>query len=226
MVYVVGPRPNNRELRWSLRSLSAHVPHGRVWIAGHKPNWVTGVGHIPVAQFGSRWANARANLRAACTHPDLSQAFVFMNDDFFVMEPVSAIPVAHRGPLADVAARIPMGSYRSGAVATMRLLHALGVDNPVSYDLHTPMVMDKAALLAAMGLPAARRIPVLHTRTLYGNLARLGGVQVPDVKIHGPGGGLPPGPLVSTAPAAFDGAAGRAIRAAFPTPCRYEKEDY
>src|SRR5690606_27382038 len=69
----------------------------------------------------------------------------------------------------------------------------------------------------------ARRIPVLHKRTLYGNLTGVGGEQWQDVKIASRTGDLPPGPWVSTTPESFtNGLVGRRIRAALPDVCRYE----
>lgn len=222
-VYVVGPQKRSEELRYSLRSLAAHIPHRRVWIVGHKPRWVRNVHHIPRAQFSSKWTNSTENLRAACSHPDVSDRFIYMNDDFFALAPVPGIPVAHRGPVAEVIARTPMGRYRAGAAATMRLLQTLGIKEPLSYELHIPMVVDKARMLEVLNLPQARRIPVLHKRTLYGNLTGVGGEQWQDVKIASRTGDLPPGPWVSTTPESFtNGLVGRRIRAALPDVCRYE----
>ncbi|WP_117198973.1 hypothetical protein [Nocardiopsis sp. TNDT3] len=228
VVYVVGPQKRSEELRYSLRALAAHVPHDRVWIVGHMPRWVQGVRHIPRAQFSTKWANSTANMRAACGHPEVSDEFIYMNDDFFTMRPVDQIPVLHRGPVADVAARTPHSRYRAGMLATARALHALGVAEPLSYELHVPMVVDKARMLDALSRPQVRGIPVVHKRTLYGNLAGIGGEQVADVKVHSASQAAPSGdPLfISTNPGAFtDGPVGRLIRAALPDPCRYE-DDY
>ena len=68
IVYVVRPGERNEELRYSLRSLS-NLPHGRVWIAGYMPKWVTGVEHIPSPAKPGSHVHAKANLRAACQHP-------------------------------------------------------------------------------------------------------------------------------------------------------------
>src|SRR5690606_40327004 len=56
------------------------------------------------------------------------------------------------------------------------------------------LVVDKARMLEVLNLPQARRIPVLHKRTLYGNLTGVGGEQWQDVKIASRTGDLPPGP--------------------------------
>ncbi|WP_432034584.1 hypothetical protein [Streptomyces antibioticus] len=225
IVYVVAQGDGNEELRYSLRSLAAHLPHGRVWIAGYRPAWVSDtVGHIDTAQTGSRFQNSTGNLRAACEHPDVAEDFVYFNDDFFVMQALEAVPVLHRGPLAEVIASTPSSLYRRGASATQMHMQRMGLadEGPLlSYELHVPLPVVKADMLAA--LDAGRGLPVLHKRTLYGNLCRIGGVQTADVKVKAYDDVGPDGPFVSTSDASFAGGrVGERIRAAFPVPCRYE----
>lgn len=228
VVYVVRPGDDNEELRYSLRSIAAHLPHGRVWIAGHRPAWVSDqVGYIEVSQHSSRFRNSTANLRAACEHPDVSEEFVYFNDDFFVIEDVTDVPVLHRGPLADVIAGTRSSLYRRGAQATQLMMQRRGLaeDEPLlSYEVHAPMVVAKQLMLQA--LDAGAGLPVLHKRTLYGNLHHIGGQQVVDVKVNALDEGLPDGPFVSTSDASFEaGQVGDTIRALFPEPCRYEQAD-
>lgn len=223
---MVGPGDRNEELRYSLRSLAAHVPHDRVWIAGHCPPWVTGVHHIPVPQNGrSRFANSTANMRAACEHPDVSDTFAYFNDDFFVLRDLpDGVPVLHRGPVADVVAATPHSAYRMGAIATARLLRHLGYPEPLSYELHMPMTVHRAGMLEA--IERGRNLPVMHKRTLYGNLAGIGGEQVPDCKIVDRNAPIPAGVwCVSTSDQSFAaGLVGRQVRDMFGEPCRYERE--
>lgn len=230
IVYVVGPGERNEALRYSLRSLSL-LTHDRVWVAGFCPPWVTGVGRIPVRQTTSKYRNSTANLRAACQHPEVSDAFVYMNDDFFILEPLIEVPVLHRGPLSEflrrqprqLPARRPQMNYRGGREATARLLAELGFSEPLAYEpLHTPMPMTKAGMLEA--LDAGARLPVLQYRTLYGNLAGIGGSASVNHKIAERHGLPEPGwPFVSTDDGAFDrGAVGKLLRQRFPVPGPYE----
>lgn len=218
---MVGPGGRSDELRFSLRSL-AHVPHGRVWVAGYCPAWLTGVGRIPVAQSGSRYASSAANLAAASAHPNVSGEFWLFNDDFFVLAgpPDGA---RHRGPVADMVAGLGHGAYRAAVTATGRLLHHLGHPDPVSYELHEPMRVDKAAMGEA--LRAGRVMAAPLPRSLYGNLAGLGGEQVADCKVRGLHDPVPAGAwCVSTSDRSFAaGLVGRQIRGLLPEPCRYER---
>ena len=228
IVYVVGPGERNEELRYSLRSLR-NLPHDTVWIAGYIPKWVTGVGRIPVEQNGgSKFTNANANIRAACLHPEVSEEFVYFNDDFFVIRPIEQVPVVQRGPLAPMLRpnhrRKPKSlGYNGGRRETFQLLQELGYRDPIAYEpLHTPMRFEKAKLLEALDIGA--KVPALHYRTLYGNLNAIGGTPHRNVKLSNrmalP---EPDWAFVSTNEKSFErGKVGQMLRKRFPDPSPYE----
>lgn len=229
VVYVVRAAEHNEELRFSLRSL-VNLPHEKVWIAGHKPAWVSeAVGHIPTVQRGTKYANTTANLVAACRHPEVSERFALFNDDFFVMSPLASLPVYHRGPLREVEedlTRRGYGAYLTGMRQTRALLSRLGIDDPLSYELHVPLPMTKAGFLAAMEAAEASPPPprILHKRTLYGNHAGVGGEFLRDCKIANLG--REPsrvGLFLSTTERSFTGGVGRFIQRVFPEPSPYEQ---
>lgn len=211
------------ELRYALRSIAAHAPHGRIWLVGYRPAWARGVEHIATRQIGSKYRNTTAAVRAACEHPEVSDPFVLANDDMFVMAPLERIPVWHRGLVEDVEAyyaRRANGHYLRGMRETRGLLYRLGVPRPVSYEVHVPMPVGKAGMLAALEAGAA--LDVLHKRTLYGNLAHIGGLHVSDVKVLHAGRVQPRGPFLSTLPLSWRGGAGRLVRERFPERCGFE----
>jgi hypothetical protein len=172
----------NDELRYSLRSLS-NVPHARVILSGYIPNWVTGVTAIEQDPQGSNWARARANIERALQ--EASDPFYLFNDDFYVMRPVSHIPVYHAGPLEEVIARYKKnrhtGAYWRGMSATYLLLQEWGISNPLGYELHLPLLMHHAPLKEA--LIRGHGIEALALRTAYGNLASAGGIEREDCKV-------------------------------------------
>ncbi|MFC4060250.1 hypothetical protein ACFOWE_18250 [Planomonospora corallina] len=215
----------NEQLRYALRSWAAHLPHARVWIVGHRPPWAAGVGHIPTEQTGTKYANTTAAVRAACEHPDVAEEFLLANDDMFVMDAVAGMPVLHRGLVDEVepyyAAR-GSDAYLRGMRETRELLAELGHEDPLSYELHVPLPATKTGMLAA--LDAGRHLNVVHKRTLFGNLANLGGRRIADVKVMHRGPRFPrDSPFLSTMPDSFaHGQVGAYIRRRFPRPCRYE----
>lgn len=217
----------NTQLRYALRSWAANLPHRRVWLVGYRPPWVADVGHVPTRQTGTKYANTTAAVRAAIEHPDITDRFILCNDDFFVMTPQpQELPVYHRGPVRDVEAYYATrgnGAYLRGLRETRDLLVSLGHPDPLSYELHVPLPVDKAGMLAA--LEAGRHLDVLHKRSFYGVLAGIGGEYMADVKIlrRGPRAFDASSPFLSTMPDSFaHGHVGQHIRRAFPLACRYE----
>jgi hypothetical protein len=222
VVYVVRPGEKNEELRYSLRSLQ-NLPHGKVWIAGHCPKWISDeVGRIPVVSRIRGHTHAKASLRAACEHPDVSEQFVYMNDDFFVMQPIEGLPVMHRGSAMEMIQSRRMGSsYIRALEKTRRLLIERGIAEPLMYDLHAPMLVTKAGMLEALDLADSQ---LLHERTLYGNLHHLGGERRQNHKIRRRDSGWQTWQFLSTNDSGFASLpVGKHIRGAFPSMGPYER---
>lgn len=232
-VYIVRPGNRNDELRYSLRSLHANFRVDRVWIVGFRPNWVTGVEYVPVDQVDHKHQNTWMNWSAIARHPDISDPFVFMNDDFFILRPLDRMPLLHQGTVADWPATHGGTPWSRRLERTRELLAAVGHTDPLSYELHVPMVMARDAHREAVQVLAAQRRPWDYAkRTLVGNLAGGGGERARDVKIADDaqwerrGGAAEVGTwsFVSTADASFKyGTVGRWLRARFPEPSPYER---
>ncbi|MFI2434629.1 hypothetical protein [Streptomyces sp. NPDC018693] len=226
LVVPVREAPANQQLRYALRSWQANLPHRHVWIVGYKPAWLGGVRHIPTRQPGTKYQNTTVAVRAACEHPEISETFLYANDDMFVMERLDALPVLHRGPIRDVEAHYAArasGSYLRGMRETRDLLVDQGFADPLSYELHVPLPVTKTGMLKA--LDAGRHLDVLHKRTAYGVLNEVGGERIEDVKVLHRGPRFDRStPFLSTMPDSFaHGEVGRVIRSCFPTPSSYEQ---
>lgn len=224
VVYVVGDL--TEELRYSLRSLR-FVDHDRVWIVGSLPDWATNVEHIDVRDEWEKARNITEKLYAAATHPEVSDRFIYFNDDFFALRPTT-VPNRHRGKIDVEKPRFEMRgrlSLRESREWTFYHLHTWNVDPVISYDfVHTPMVMDKSGVAAS--IDKARSVGLLapQVRSLYGNLCGIGGVEGPNVK-RNHGMEIPRDwDWVSTNVNSWKSKAGAEIRALFPDPSPYEKE--
>ena len=182
IVYPLRRGHYNDELRYSLRSLE-NLPHGKVILSGFIPRWATNVIAIDRDPQGSNWFRSRDNVLAALEHA--SDPFYLFNDDFYVMVPMDEVPVLHAGPLAEVVERYRRtrhtGAYWRGMVATHLLLQEWGYSEPLGYELHLPLLMHHGPLLEA--LDKGSGIEALALRTLYGNLASIGGTQAEDCKV-------------------------------------------
>jgi hypothetical protein len=223
VVYLVKHKEKNEELRHSLRSLT-NLKHDRVWMAGHRPKWVTNVGLIPVRPQSNKNRATTMNLQAASRRKEVSDPFILFNDDFFVLHLLDEIPAYHRGPLSEwITTSGVVSGYMQGALKTLKHLRELGIEEPLSYDLHLPLVVHKKTMLKAIdhcyGIRAA------HKRTVYGNLADLGGELVGDCKIRDQN--TVPGAdwlFTSTEDGSFaNGSVGDYLRARFSEPGPYEE---
>lgn len=186
VLYPVKKHENNDELRYSLRSLK-NLPHDKVFFAGFKPSWVNDkVLHIPVDQgsLENKYVKSIGNLIAALEDERLSDDFILMNDDFFILQPINYMPTLHRGYLIDMAndyyKKHSASPYTQGLLATLKRLQHIGIENPLSYELHVPMVFNKAKLRETLEI--SKELGGFGKRTIYGNLNKLGGDYFDDVK--------------------------------------------
>jgi hypothetical protein len=172
----------NEELRYSIRSVEKHLPPGRIWVVGGKPDWYTG-NHIPVNQDDSKYDNAIENLRAACESKKIGSSFALMNDDFFAIKPLQEIPTYVGGFIVEkvalYSAIAPRSTYTKRLLRTSIKLGKVGMDLPRDYELHVPMMMNKARLLSVINA-----YPDCLWRSMYGNIYRVGGIHITDVKYY------------------------------------------
>jgi hypothetical protein len=172
----------NEELRYSIRSVEKHLPPGRIWVVGGKPNWYTG-NHIPVKQDDAKYDNAIENLRAACESKKIGSSFVLMNDDFFAIKPLQEIPTYVGGFIVEkvalYSAIAPRSTYTKRLLRTSIKLGKVGMDFPRDYELHVPMLMNKSRLLSVINA-----YPDCLWRSMYGNIYRVGGIHITDVKYY------------------------------------------
>lgn len=62
-----------------------NLKHDNLWVVGEKPNWYTG-NFIHVPAVATKYTNARRNLERICASSEISDSFILMNDDFYVMK--------------------------------------------------------------------------------------------------------------------------------------------
>lgn len=218
---------DNEELRYSLRSL-ANLQHTNVWVVGGAPNWYTG-NRIPVKQQSTKYRNVRANLQAVVNCDDISDEFVLFNDDFFVVQPVESVPYYHGGDLLDKIRRYedysPNSVYVQMLWDTLHVLAYHGSPTSLDYALHVPMRMRRQMLGPLLPYECS-------TRILYGNLFRVDGEHVEDVKVHAKPTGLfskpdiaaPSFPFLSTSDGTFRRVRDRLLKRMFADRSPYEKQ--
>ena len=217
VVYYVRRGDRNEELRYSLRSL-VNLPHGPVWIVGYKPSWVRGVQYVEGNRGRSAEHSAVDNLRLACEHLEADR-FVVMNDDFYIRQPVQAVPSLHAGLLEERISAAATG-YGRQLRAAAALLSDRGFKHPLAWTLHIPLVVVRETLAGVLSLVGIRS-PIPEWRTVYGNVARVPGYPADDVKVRRASDPMPAGPFLSTQDGSFPAVLPH-LRRLFPGPSEYE----
>lgn len=215
----------NPELRYSLRSL-ANLRHGQVWVFGGAPVWLNTerVRYQPRPQKVSAYMSTRAHIAAACDNDEVSDPFTLWNDDFYAMRQTIILPV-HRGPLEDLVTRFGQNKtpWVKGLHEAAAILKAEGVSDPVSYDTHHPLVVHKEAMQVALDIVKRAKSDSIHLRTIYGNIAGIGGTLVEDCKLMRRTDPFPSGPWLSSGDGTFRSTIEPVLRYTFPIPGPYEK---
>ncbi len=215
----------NEELRYSLRSIEKFSPNHRVWVVGYKPSWYSG-NFIPLQDTSTKFNNIRLALLEVCNTPEISDDFVFMNDDFFLIKPIDKFITYSGGLLVDKINRYrqiePTGTYLISLKKTFRYMKSLGIKSPIDYDIHVPMIFNKEKLLPIAYMQ-------FQTRSLYGNLLQIASETITDVKRYA--AGSPMGvlsyrdnkyPFVSSEDKSFEAMKEEFLHEMFPNPSKYE----
>jgi hypothetical protein len=201
----------NEELRYSIRSVLSSFPDATVWVVGAKPDWYDG-NFIGVKKERNRYATVEKNLAAIVESAEISEDFVLMNDDFFITHKIDKVETYYSGTLYDMVDRIEKTcnaynmdrSYLNRVTRTYTYIkNKFRIPQPLNYELHMPMPMQKKKLKDVLGIPAL-------WRSAYGNKHNVAGILSGDVKVYGADGYLSfdylngPGPYASSNDDSFE----------------------
>ncbi len=221
-VYICRPG-DNEELRYSIRSVVKNLSYDNLWLVGYKPSWYIG-NFISVPNTTTKFENIRLALKAAAQNNEISDDFILMNDDFFVIKPVKNVETLHGGLLIDKINRykemVQINRYISLLQKTNTFLIKSGIEGALDYDIHTPMVFNKEKLLKIVD---RRHFP----RSLYGNLFNIGGTLTKDVKVYANNSLLKSeinndSPYISTQDNSFEDLYNDLLKDMFVSPSKYE----
>lgn len=207
-VYVCKDGPNE-ELRYSIRSVIKHIDNPEIVLVGGKPDWYTG-NFIKVPQIKGKYKNVLNNLDAVCNSNIVSNSFILMNDDFFILNKLNSILPLNGGLLSDKIELYkvldPSSSYTKNLIKLYNGLKKQYKD-PLDYELHVPMPLEKDNVAICLS-----KNNQMIFRSVYGNMFDLGGESIADVKFYSKGPLVPKSynieelssPYLSSAPSSFE----------------------
>jgi len=178
VVYVLGKGSHwkNNEIRYSLRSVEKNLTGYRnIYIIGENPGFLRDVIHIQHPdEIGPQNADgniARKVLRA-CAEADLSDNFLFINDDHIILSPVDArkLPAFHKGDMADYPpSHWNNNLWRKRLRHTFDMLKQRGLTT-FNFDCHTPILFSKESFRVAMGFFDYENDIGYTMKSMYGNV--------------------------------------------------------
>lgn len=128
-VYILGSGSlaNNKELEFSIRSLRQNmIDLQKIFVIGETPPEGLDVIHIPAEDpYPLKWQNILHKLSIACKIDTLSENFISMSDDYFVLETFEGASLPYY--------------FRQGIDG--------GVNGIRNFDLHVPFKINKEAFL-------------------------------------------------------------------------------
>lgn len=231
LVCPVRPGDTNEELRYAVRSWETNLHLGSRLIlmtVGHCPPWlapdfhITGNRHksMPLAVFDNVLLGAQGAEQRGYGE------VVYMNDDFFCLDPVGKIlPVRRNCTLAEQILQFP-GNPGLWWPRSLRLtaswLAEQGFPQPDSYEVHRPLICDAGGMIEALSrwdIDSNDTVP--QWRTVYGVLNKVDAYPVQDAKLglKQPGVGTP---WISTSDQSFRRYA-PSIKKRFQKPSRWER---
>lgn len=217
----------NEELKYSIRSVVANANYNRIWVVGYKPDWYNG-NFVDVPDTATKFDNIINCTKAIADIGAISEDFVLMNDDFFFLRYVESMPTYHGGSLRDkIDKYIELGSRRYATLLsrTYNNLVRQGIKDPLDYDIHIPMPMNKQKLKESIK-------KAYFPRSGYGNIHNVGGTHIQDVKTYSNKSTLKSRsydfkngelPFVSTEDGSFKEVYETILKDMFPNPSQYER---
>lgn len=207
----------NEELRYSIRSLLHFYPEAKIHVFGGKPDWYSGE-FTEVKNVGNKFDNISRCYKAIC-ETDIKD-FILMNDDFFIIDKPKDFFGYYDGYLDDKikshTEQYGLSKYARVLSEANKTLKRMGISMPLNYDVHTPMLFNTEKLSSIIDMSFA-------PRSLYGNIFKVAGEKIKDVKIYkNVGDVIFNGYFLSTEDNSFN-KVNNILNKKFPIPSIYEK---
>lgn len=194
-VYVLGSGSTwaDNELRFSLRSLFVNMPDlGNVYVVGRCPAWLTNVVHLEWPDnYKCKERNIMEKLAYACGHPDLSETFLHVHDDHFMLKPGNGadVPFWHSCELEKIGNSVrkkqPSNNWGLAVLNTHAALKEAG-HTTKNFDVHFPMLFNKNLYPEIMDRYNWRgEMRGYVVKSLYANTLGIEGVKTSDIKLNG-----------------------------------------
>lgn len=138
------------ELKYSLRSLEKNLidMDFRVWIVGDRPEWLSDEAlfiDLPCSGKTPR-LDVALKRKAVDNHPEIGDSYLWMNDDIYLVNPVTYADLCIPKALHDLSGNInrydPQTTWGRDNIETYRRLKADKLPT-IHYAVHVPYILEK-----------------------------------------------------------------------------------
>lgn len=180
----------NNELRYSLRSVEKHLKnYGNIYVIGEIPDWCADVRHVFAEDRYTKTKNIMSKLTTACKLPHVSDPFLYINDDHFLVQDEYADCYPNYAGQDKLKSILKEGNLYGKLVKHTMDSMGIGEDRFIYFDVHAPMLIYKSMFLEAMDsvdwtLGKDSLFPYGYVvKSLYGNFWDLPYTEFVDRKI-------------------------------------------
>lgn len=178
LVYLFKEDSNPEELKYSIRSVEKNLKFDKLFIIGKKPEILNEKAieiYIPDTSK-DKYQNVVKKILEILEIDEISDDFILMNDDFFVLKRYETFPYYYNKELKDW-----IGTKTS--LVRQKLLKDVFKEFPDGkyYDVHCPIVYNKGKLIDLIYKYRLESFGLL--RTYYGNEYELEAIETQDYKI-------------------------------------------
>lgn len=223
VVYPLGSRSHwkNNEIRFSLRSIEKHLfGFSGVWVVGERPDFLQGINHIPATDpHDVPDRNIMEKIKIACNTPEISDPFLFFNDDHYLLQDVQAdqFPYYCDITLQEKIDRRGYDNYGQRIQNTMKHLQAIDKATR-NFDVHTPILYHKQHFIDTVCNVDWNKRQGYVIKSLYCNSLNIEGTYFKDCKHNFP----TDGPVYSSFPK-VPPSIQKFLLEKFPNPSRFEE---
>ncbi len=181
---------NNNEIKYSLRSVELYLKnYDRIFLIGEKPKFLNNqIIHIKHRDDMRLCKERRImeKIKFACTIPEISDEFLFFNDDYFLLEDIDAqkVDYYYKGILSQkMLKKKTNDAYAISMMNTINVLLVAGLETK-HFDIHYPIVYSKGLFPEIMDKYDWTIKQGYVIKSLYCNTLKMEGAVKQDCKIN------------------------------------------
>jgi len=145
LVYVVG-RPalcDFNEIKYSIRSAEKNLKFDRLFLVGYVPKFIfkKSIYNLEIGDYcENKYKNVAKKVAGIMDSKAISEDFIYMNDDFFLLDKFKKVPYYHMGKIADWVEHYPKAKLKY--YENICKLHKDFPDG-LFFETHFPIVYNK-----------------------------------------------------------------------------------